>query len=107
MIRASRITLNPCKYWEHPLFYGRLRRNEVEGEFGEAKRKYGLDVVRRKLVATSESLVALRFMIMNLWRMLRLFLSKFILAREGFRNVIVGRFPGLVWSGLSVLENCA
>ncbi len=51
------------------------RRNEVEGIFGEGKRKYGLDLIRGKLAETSESLIVLRFMIMNLWRMLRLFSS--------------------------------
>ena len=44
------------------------RGNEVEGKFGEPKRKYGLDLIGSKLAETSESLIVLRFMIMNLLR---------------------------------------
>jgi len=64
------------------------RRNEVEGKFGEAKRKYGLDLIRAKLAETSESFIVLRFMIMNLWRMLRLSFSFFLRAQERFLTVI-------------------
>ena len=54
------------------------KRNEVEGKFGEAKRKYGLDRIRGKLPETSDSIVILQFIIMNLWRMLRDILSFFL-----------------------------
>lgn len=54
------------------------KRNEVEGKFGEAKRKYGLDLIRGKLPETSDSIITLQFIIMNLWRMLRDFLSFFL-----------------------------
>ena len=54
------------------------KRNEVEGKFGEGKRKYGLDRIRGKLPETSESIIILQFIIMNLWRMLRDILSFFL-----------------------------
>jgi len=54
------------------------KRNEVEGKFGVAKRKYGLDRIRGKLSGTSESIIILQFVTMNLWRMLRDFLSFFM-----------------------------
>lgn len=75
------------------------RRNEVEGIFGEGKRRYGLDLIRGKLAETSESLIALRFMIMNLWRMLRLFSSFFITVPKRFQIVISRVFLalGLPW----------
>jgi len=53
------------------------KRNEVEGKFGEGKRKYGLDRIRGKLPETSDSIIILQFIIMNLWRMLRDILSFF------------------------------
>ncbi|GER66282.1 hypothetical protein BpJC7_31790 [Weizmannia acidilactici] len=46
-------------------------RNAVEGKFGEGKRKYGLDLIRARLQETSETVVALQFLIMNLERKLR------------------------------------
>ena len=54
------------------------KRNEVEGKFGEGKRKYGLDRIRGKLPETSDSIIILQFIIMNLWRMLRDILSFFL-----------------------------
>lgn len=54
------------------------KRNEVEGKFGEGKRKYGLDRIRGKLPETSDSIIILQFIIMNLWRMLWDILSFFL-----------------------------
>ena len=54
------------------------KRNEVEGKFGEGKRKYGLNRIRGKLPETSDSIIILQFIIMNLWRMLRDILSFFL-----------------------------
>lgn len=53
------------------------KRNEVEGKFGEGKRKYGLDRIGEKLPETSDSIIILQFILMNLWRMLRDILSFF------------------------------
>ncbi len=41
-------------------------RNAVEGRFGVAKRRYKLDRILTKLKGSSESLIALAFMVMNL-----------------------------------------
>ena len=41
-------------------------RNQVEGRFGVAKRRYGLDKVMTKLSGTSETVIALIFLVMNL-----------------------------------------
>ena len=53
-------------------------RNAVEGKFGEAKRKYGLDRVMGKLRETSETMIMLQFMVMNLERKLRVLIFKYI-----------------------------
>ena len=47
-------------------------RNAVEGKFGEGKRKYGLGLIRAKLANTSETVIALQILMMNLERRLRL-----------------------------------
>ncbi|GER71394.1 hypothetical protein BpJC7_26970 [Weizmannia acidilactici] len=48
-----------------------FERNAVEGKFGEGKRKYGLGLIRARLQKTSETVVVLQFLIMNLERKLR------------------------------------
>jgi hypothetical protein len=51
-------------------------RNAIEGKFGEGKRKYGLGRIRARLATTSEIVIALQLLVMNLERRLRdLFVS--------------------------------
>lgn len=47
-------------------------RNQIEGKFGEGKRKFGLGLVRARLANTSQTVIALQFMVMNLERRLRI-----------------------------------
>ncbi len=49
-------------------------RNAAEGKFGEGKRKYGLGMVRAHLSQTSETVIAMQLLVMNLERKLRLLL---------------------------------
>src|SRR5690606_17618364 len=46
-------------------------RNAIEGKFGEGKRKYGLGRIRARLAETSESVITLQLLVMNLERRLR------------------------------------
>jgi transposase, IS5 family len=46
-------------------------RNGIEGKFGEAKRRYGLDRIRAKLAETSFTVIAMQMLVMNLERWLR------------------------------------
>lgn len=48
-----------------------LDRNAVEGKFGEGKRAYGLGLIRARLQQTSETVIALQFLVMNLEKILR------------------------------------
>ena len=58
-------------------------RNAIEGKFGEGKLSYGLGRIRARLRATSETLIALQLLVMNLERKLRiLFLPLFTLLRH-------------------------
>ncbi len=53
-------------------------RNAIEGKFGEGKRSYGLGRIRARLRETSETVIALQLLVMNLKRKLRvLFLPLF------------------------------
>jgi len=55
-------------------------RNQVEGKFGQAKRRFSLGRIMTKLASTSAAQISLRFLVMNLERALRqLFLSLFLL----------------------------
>jgi IS5 family transposase len=53
-------------------------RNEVEGRFGTAKRRYRLDKIMTKLRGTSETTIALIFLVMNLDKILRDLLSSLL-----------------------------
>lgn len=61
-------------------FKGRI---PVEGKFGEAKRRYGLDRIYTMLRKTSETAIALKFLVMNLERRLRASLRFF----RQFKNI--------------------
>lgn len=52
-------------------------RNGIEGKFGEGKRKYGLGRIRAHLRETSESVITLQMLVMNLERRLRLLFCLF------------------------------
>lgn len=53
-------------------------RNEVEGKFGTGKRKYTLDCIMAKLQETSESVIILNLLVMNLDKRFRLLLCNFL-----------------------------
>lgn len=52
-------------------------RNAIEGKFGEGKRSYGLGLIQACLQETSESVIALQFLVMNLEHRLRLLFVPF------------------------------
>ena len=56
-------------------------RNQIEGKFGEGKRCYGLGCIMAKLQETSECVIHLQFLVMNLQRKLQLLFVRFFLAR--------------------------
>ncbi|ACK68222.1 transposase [Rippkaea orientalis PCC 8801] len=53
-------------------------RNAIEGKFGQAKRRFSLKLVMTKLPETSETSIAITFLVVNLGRLLRQFLSLFL-----------------------------
>lgn len=65
-------------------------RNAVEGKFGEGKRCYQLGRIMAKRQETSESVIMLQFLVMNLARKLRVLLSHF------FKVLFQSRRPTLL-----------
>jgi hypothetical protein len=53
-------------------------RNAIEGKFGQAKRRFSLNLVMTKLPETSETSIAITFLVVNLCRLLRQLLSLFL-----------------------------
>ncbi|MCL6445228.1 MAG: transposase [Alicyclobacillus sp.] len=51
---------------------GAAERNAIEGKLGEDKRLYGLGLIRAHLRTTSETILALQLLVMNLEQRLRL-----------------------------------
>lgn len=54
-------------------------RNQVEGKFGQGKRRFGLGRVMAKLASTSTAQISLTFLVMNLERALALFFFSLLL----------------------------
>ncbi len=58
---------------QQELFKSDLRkRSVIEGRIGTSKRKYGLDLITTKLVATSRAVIGMAFFVMNAEKILRL-----------------------------------
>lgn len=68
-------------------------RQAIEGKFGQAKRRFNLDRVMAKLDNTSQTVVAIAFLVMNLVaglrRLLWLFLRQFLL-------ITIGAIPKII-----------
>ena len=62
-------------------------RNEIEGKFGQAKRRFSLNRVMAKLSNTSETSIAMTFLVMNLVKLLRQFYCLFL--GQFFPNIMV------------------
>ena len=65
-------------------------RNYIEGKFGQGKRRFSLNRVMAKLSHTSETAIAITFLVMNLTALLRQFLALFWLFLPKGRNLDLG-----------------
>ncbi|ELS34538.1 MULTISPECIES: transposase, partial [Pseudanabaena] len=52
-------------------------RNRIEGKFGQAKRRFSLNRVMTKLANTSETAIAITFLVMNLEALLKRIVFRF------------------------------
>ena len=57
-------------------------RNAIEGKFGQGKRRFGLSRIMAKLQETSETVIAISFLVMNLVKLKELFFLTFFRMRE-------------------------
>jgi len=69
--KLGRPALNISKEEKKQAVIDERIRNEVEGKFGVAKRRYGLNLVMTKLAETSETAIAITFLAMNLMTLVR------------------------------------
>ena len=62
-------------------------RNAVEGKFGQAKRRFGLDKIMAKLAATSCTKIAISILVLNLEKLLRFYFvqKSFVLGTHNLR----------------------
>jgi len=79
-------------------------RNQIEGKFGQAKRRFSLDRVMTKLANTSETAIAITFLVMNLEALLKqlavLFFSWVMMCRKSLFlpfGEVVFTFSALSW----------
>lgn len=61
-------------------------RVEVEGKFGQAKRRFGLGRVMAKLAETAETMIAITFLVMNLERRLRRLIFSWLFTLNSLRQ---------------------
>ena len=66
-------------------------RNQVEGKFGQGKRRFGLGRIMAKLASTSAAQISLSFLVMNLERALRLLFFSLVLLRHGWDSYVLTR----------------
>lgn len=66
-------------------------RNAVEGKFGQGKRRFGMNRIMAKLAATSETVVALIVMVMNLQKLLGVHFLRCFRGIMSFLRAINGR----------------
>jgi hypothetical protein len=69
-------------------------RIPVEGKLGKAKRRYNLGLIMAKLPETSESVIAMQFLVMNLAHMLRFIFALFSKNGIACFKTIFGRLTG-------------
>jgi len=71
-------------------------RQAIEGKFGQAKRRFNLDRVMAKLDNTSQTTIAIAFLVMNLvaglLRLLWLFVCQFLLITTGKKTKIIKNY---------------
>jgi hypothetical protein len=88
---------------QQELFKSDLRkRSVIEGRIGTSKRKYGLDRILTKLVATSRSVIGMAFFVMNaekILRLLRLLLTILVTVYILILNLCANRLrQALLWA---------
>ena len=68
-------------------------RNRIEGKFGQGKRRFSLNTIMAKLSHTSETAIAITFLVMNLstwlWRLCFIFYVNACQVRLFYASMII------------------
>ena len=78
-------------------------RNSIEGKFGQGKRRFSLNRVMAKLSHTSQTAIAITFLVMNLSALLRQFFCLFLCRKQN--NAFFGRQVLLKIINLGLFNN--
>ena len=102
---------NISQYVKKQAFDDERIRNAIEGKFGQSKRRFRLNRVMAKLSQTSETAIAITFLVMNLVNLLRqvksLFLSQFLPIRLFFLKIIIFHYQKINYSQPKLNHFCA
>lgn len=106
-LKVTEKTRNQIKLQKKLARQDEIDRIDIEARFGHSKRRYGLDRVMAKLSNTSESVIALVFLVMNLEKVLRdLFLPWYLLGAaccSGVCTIIRNRLPNSAVKSLELI----
>ena len=83
------------------------KRSEVEGKFGQAKSKYGLDDVMTRLPETIKADIHLTFLSLNLIKMVKTALFSFFRLLQGHVTDLKGQFTRLIIDFIIAILNRA
>ncbi len=72
-------------------------RQQVEGIFGQVKRRFGLGRVMAKLAGTSTAQISLSFLVMNLEEAMRRFFFSIVLLCQGWAALVFARPTACRW----------
>ena len=67
---------------------------DIEGKFGQGKRRFGLGRIMAKLASTSAAQISLSFLVINLERALRQFFFSLVLLGHGWERRVLTRLYG-------------
>jgi hypothetical protein len=70
-------------------------RNQIEGKFGQGKRRFSLGLVMPKLAKTAETSIAITFLVMNLEHLLRPFFVFWQMVSSYWRSLLNGEISQL------------
>ena len=63
-------------------------RNQIEGKFGQGKRRFSLGLIKSKLAETAETSIAITFLVMNLEHLLRPFFVFWVIVSSYWRFLL-------------------
>jgi hypothetical protein len=78
------------------------QRNAVEGKIGQGKRRYGLGLIREKLLATQGSTIAINVLVMNLQKLLELLFVLFAYWLQLLIDDEAGKMPQTLHWGTQI-----